>query len=194
MLYNFFLLIVPCPESTNDCPLLNCVIRHGCYLHPVPMTRMSYYSKQFRSVTRLPYFVFSSWTTCFMAEAPSRRLGPGGRRAKGGLAVLTNESGKRRGRLTRDWTRSRHWESATHIRAPLCDARTPILFLTHAAAARGLCLPKEGPKDTFTGKQRFSTQRTEVSVLKLYININNNNATVKRRILKMWIRIRKKWK
>lgn len=64
-----------------------------------------------------------------MAEAPSRRLGPGGRRAKGGLAVLTNESGKRRGRLTRDWTRSRHWESATHIRAPLCDARTPILFL-----------------------------------------------------------------
>lgn len=63
-----------------------------------------------------------------MAEAPSRRLGPGGRRAKGGLAVLTNESGKRRGRLTRDWTRSRHWESATHIRAPLCDARTPILF------------------------------------------------------------------
>lgn len=79
--------------------------------------------------------------------------------------------------------------------SPLWRPHAHTFFFTHAAAARGLCPPKEGPKDTFTGKQRFSTQRTvKISVLKLYININNNNATVKRRILKMWIRIRKKWK
>lgn len=98
-----------------------------------------------------------------MAEAPSRRLGPGGRRAKGGLAVLTNESGKRRGRLTRDWTRSRHWESATHIRAPLCDARTPILFFTHAAAARGLCPPKD-PKTRSQENKDFLPKELRRSV------------------------------